>query len=552
MKKLTLILAGSCFMMSLSAQITYLRDNQLTTSGYHYTVPKDLIVDNTASLAVGVVEMKNSSNYESAAAITKSDLGSGASFSGKMYSSITGHPMTGERVLAVGGNYYMLTTYWSNVNTMALVKVNGTTGAVMFSNNLTNSLSGMSPEVTVVDFAYDGSAYFYIVGHHMVNNQSDLWVAKIDLNGVLQWRKSYASTGTEEEAHNIFFYQNNGIYVGAITAPTATPLWRKGLIMQIDNNGAVIFSKDLAWYSFPSPHTQRMFGFTVKRLQDNVYVVAHTLLGADGPGPLLVAKLSHLLVPVSYTVYDTGSFVYMTPYNGEFLFANNMLVVPGIASPMNAAIPGYVNAFFNLSSSFLNANDVALNTQMFGNIITATDAAHTVFSLADNSNDDYHLYRLKGSPGTATISCDNPYPFYPIGDLLSLNTFPVSVLGLKQQTMVSFICNMSTLSFSETAPCYYDPWAQRLDGSGQGIAAAPEGLSLYPNPASGSLQVQVGGIAGNYRITVMDASGRLVMESEYNSGEKTTLDITALAEGIYVLRVTGDNGQSFTKKFLKH
>lgn len=557
MKKTLTLLTAFLLAVSLSAQILYQREDLLTTTGYFLSGPRDLVIDNTGGWAVGLNEIIGT---QAGAAVVKTDLLNGATFSGKKYEGIASHPMTGERILAVGGDYYMIANYTSNTGTLGFVKISGSTGAVLFSRNLTNSMSGQSPSAHVVDFDYDGSGYFYVLGDYDNAGQSDLWLAKLDMLGNIIWRKLISQTALDnEEAQNIFFYQNNAIYIGAISSPQANPLWRKGVIIQVDNNGTFLQAKDFAWFTFPAPFSERMSAFTVKRKVDFVYVVAQTIIGPDGPGWLCVAKLNlSTLTPITHSIYYPGSFVTGTGFlNGEFIFGNNNIIVPGISSQMNTGTPGFVNAFFDMNTNFTNANRLLnLNPGLFGNTISAVDASYNVFSYADNSNSNVHQYRFKGAPGTANTSCDNAYSLTPDPHALIMNPLTFSLGSAKNQTMTNFICNMSTISFTVSTPCYYDPWMQRIaPGPGSNVAGAGQGeafAELYPNPSHDQLQLQVSGIAGGYRISVVDATGRLVMESAGNADTAVTLDVSGLAEGVYVIQVSGDDGHVLTKKFMRN
>ena len=73
--------------------------------------------------------------------------------------------------------------------------------------------------------------------------------------------------------------------------------------------------------------------------------------------------------------------------------------------------------------------------------------------------------------------------------------------------------------------------------SSAGIAAIENTLSVYPNPALDLLNVTIDGVKRVY-----DLTGKLLIESS-----STSLDISALNQGIYVLNVNGIN-QQFMKR----
>jgi hypothetical protein len=65
---------------------------------------------------------------------------------------------------------------------------------------------------------------------------------------------------------------------------------------------------------------------------------------------------------------------------------------------------------------------------------------------------------------------------------------------------------------------------------------------VYPNPASGSVTVDLGSTAGASDILITDAAGRVVFATQISG--KRLVEIDALAAGVYILVVK--TGQGFT------
>ena len=66
-------------------------------------------------------------------------------------------------------------------------------------------------------------------------------------------------------------------------------------------------------------------------------------------------------------------------------------------------------------------------------------------------------------------------------------------------------------------------------------------INVYPNPTTGVITVAASNIT---RIEVIDAMGRVAMTQE---GSANTMNISALAEGVYTLRVATENGVSMKR-----
>ena len=67
--------------------------------------------------------------------------------------------------------------------------------------------------------------------------------------------------------------------------------------------------------------------------------------------------------------------------------------------------------------------------------------------------------------------------------------------------------------------------------------AVAEGVSVYPNPASGTLNVRFGK-DGAHLLQLFDMKGRLVMQTE-SCGTHATLQLAPLPQGVYMLRTDG-------------
>jgi len=69
------------------------------------------------------------------------------------------------------------------------------------------------------------------------------------------------------------------------------------------------------------------------------------------------------------------------------------------------------------------------------------------------------------------------------------------------------------------------------------------GVSVFPNPTSGVLTVITSN--GNNRAEVMDVTGRVVLTQDLNNNNQ--IDLSNFANGVYHLRVSGNNAVSMTK-----
>jgi uncharacterized protein YjdB len=73
-------------------------------------------------------------------------------------------------------------------------------------------------------------------------------------------------------------------------------------------------------------------------------------------------------------------------------------------------------------------------------------------------------------------------------------------------------------------------------------------FSLYPNPATNQLKIELNGFETT-KISILNNLGQTVIYNQFNN-KINTIDIRSLPAGIYILKIT-NNTQSLTKKFIK-
>jgi len=103
---------------------------------------------------------------------------------------------------------------------------------------------------------------------------------------------------------------------------------------------------------------------------------------------------------------------------------------------------------------------------------------------------------------------------------------------------------------SSTAACYqktyYNKPLQLLENQWQ-----ENGLVVYPNPLSDQLTLKLKDISTTTQLQVVDMQGKICYEQELVQTE-TTLDLAALAPGIYLVKCTLENNKIVTAKVVKN
>ena len=76
-------------------------------------------------------------------------------------------------------------------------------------------------------------------------------------------------------------------------------------------------------------------------------------------------------------------------------------------------------------------------------------------------------------------------------------------------------------------------------------------FAIVPNPSSSTIEVIMNDAKFN-RVTISTIDGKIVKERNIEKTDKTLIDVSSYANGIYIINVTSENGQVFTKKLIKN
>ncbi len=80
-----------------------------------------------------------------------------------------------------------------------------------------------------------------------------------------------------------------------------------------------------------------------------------------------------------------------------------------------------------------------------------------------------------------------------------------------------------------------------------------DAFQLFPNPVSGTLVLKLSNSNTQpYKINLQNTLGQIVLQKQLEpTGNELELDVNDLPKGIYFLKLTGANNQSFTQKIIK-
>ncbi|MBT8195562.1 MAG: T9SS type A sorting domain-containing protein, partial [Bacteroidia bacterium] len=71
--------------------------------------------------------------------------------------------------------------------------------------------------------------------------------------------------------------------------------------------------------------------------------------------------------------------------------------------------------------------------------------------------------------------------------------------------------------------------------------------SIYPNPVSNMLNVEVADAAKDVHLTVYTTTGIVVQEELFENSSKIRISTSAYKSGLYILKLNSDSGTEFIK-----
>ncbi len=438
--------------------------------------------------------------------------------------------------------------------------------------------------------------------HDPLGIQPDIWIAKLDNTGNVQWQKCLG--GTEDEYASVKQVSDGGYIVCGSTNSTdgdvignhGSDIW----VVKLNSGGNLQWQKCLGGSGYDDANS-------IEETSDGAYVLAGSISSGDGDvtgdhssGDIWIVKIN-----------NSGDILWQKFYGGSGsdnagsikITSDGGFIVAGTSSSND----GDINGNHGGSDAWLIKLDANGNFQwqkcMGGTSDDrasyseqTTDNGYIVGGSSDSNNGDATNNHGGGDSWVIKLGPDVLLPITLVKfsgevrgkqNLLHWTTAnELNNTGFEIQrsndganfNRLDFITTKAvngssnrnlTYDFTDanyvTSTNYYRLKQVDKDGrfSYSNIVVLknnnPIGMNLvnvYPNPAKNILNVKTTSSANN-KITlfIADLSGRIVMSKVINSGNSefiTQLNITGLAAGTYLLSAIDDGGRKAVKKFEKH
>lgn len=407
----------------------------------------------------------------------------------------------------------------------------------------------------IVGYTYSNNGD--VVGHHGGGNP-DAWIVKLNTSGVIQWQKTLGTTDLET-GRNIIATADGGYIVVAeksvtiVQGPTTystTQYW----IIKLDATGTVQWEKVYGGIGNSKP-------YDVLQTDDGGYVVigetsAHDRDVVGNHAPLESVDIWMLkLTP-------TGEISWQKCYGGSLYERGFRIIKTNDGGYIIAGDSDSSNGDLTENKGYddiwiLKINNIGTIEwqKVFGG--TTTDFVFDIFQTADSG------YIFTGY----TDSIDGDV----VGNHGDCDAWVVKINStgtiLWQKTLGGSLCD-SAFNIKPTSDGGFfmagynssndgnatqnhgsrDFWAVKLSQENLSAATFEKiKLSLFPNPASSQLNLQMENNETIDKIKITDLSGKLILEQNNNTNQVNTQN---LASGIYFIQAfSGTN--NYIAKFIK-
>lgn len=407
-------------------------------------------------------------------------------------------------------------------------------------------------------------------------NNTEIFVTRVDDFGNLLWSNSYGDIGPD--AANGLLKRWDGSVI--ITGSTGS-LTQSALIFKVDQLGQLVWSTTL------NTNFSARFTKAVNTSDGGVLAIGSTHNGSsnadhlvakfDNNGVLLwsktifnnaqnTAELSEDIIPAGdggfvicgYAERTPGSdydvCLYKIDSNGNIVWSRH------IGSPQNDLgysllrayngnyiIAGKTNASQSELAFMIETDSSGIcswayqygtlgNTSNLKNIIYGNDGGYVGCGIDESPGLFSEGYFIKTLDSGSTGCNESPLAFTA--------TTPSYTVQTTQQSGQTIFLNEGFTAF--TINNYINQFGQYCSSIGIEEESANRTMIISPNPTNRLLQLTNQSIYGQ-TITVLDPMGKVVLQETIAGSTKTSIDVSSLSAGLYLLRYSDGNNQGVVR-----
>ncbi|MFM8433600.1 MAG: T9SS type A sorting domain-containing protein [Bacteroidota bacterium] len=220
-------------------------------------------------------------------------------------------------------------------------------------------------------------------------------------------------------------------------------------------------------------------------------------------------------------------------------------------STCRSAYDSNFNNDYQGTSYFPGPMTVPLNTPFNGAIEISNDVDYYRFYITTSGTIKLSLLNLPANYNLKLVN-DLGYSIATSANSGTANeviTFAVTggkfyyalVYPANKRTFTATACytlNIATITATRMMAPGTDVYSQKTDD-----------IRLYPNPASGSVNLELQDVEGTVRITIMNLLGEKIFD-QFSEQKNLRIDLSALQAGLYLVNVIGVNGTVIREKLI--
>jgi hypothetical protein len=322
------------------------------------------------------------------------------------------------------------------------------------------------------------------------NEITDYWVVKLNSLGVLQWQKTLGGTSTDE-AHSIQQTEDGGyIITGEAISSDGDLLGNKSggaWVVKISDLGVIQWQKTLEKIIYHAT-----YGYSIQQTTDGGYIMAGQTQSVD------YLSWDYYVVKMD----SSGTVEWQKSFGGT-----------------------------------LDDKAYSVKQTIDGGYIVAGSTRSTGGDVSGNHGvDDYWLIKLNSVGALVWQKALGGTLIDVANSVLQTNDGGYIVAGYSKSNNGDVTNNIGVSRF----------WIVKLTSTLSTEDFKQQPFVLFPNPAKTILNINVGNSTALDRVTVTDASGKIIVQKQ-NASE---IDVAHLASGIYIIEAYSGN-KKFQSKFVK-
>ncbi len=362
------------------------------------------------------------------------------------------------------------------------------------------------------------------------NIHDELKVYRFSESGQLLWNNSIGSFANLYEPQSLLEMPNGDLVVTAISNPNGFALQeQENIYLRLDANGNILhFNSQLLPANAETRSTRSAIwnDSTIVQIrfnsEQNFYL---TFMGPDG------TELSNdSIAPVDMSTFGAGAPVVLDDRSIAFLSQ--------VDPP--ATLAGYTR-FIRIDSNAQILNDTINTAALTGS--TGVTLVHRMGAL-------YTVTEVQGFQFDRALSLRR---LNPDGSEVWAYSYVNGSANLYRNAYSLDIAPNGDLLFGgSTNPTYPNgssyPYLIRTNADGLLPIddAARAGFQVFPNPTTGLVRIDAPEVGAGDNFSVTDIQGKTVLEPSNES----ELDLSALNNGVYLVRWNRENGRSLTRKVI--